>query len=489
MAESTIFDPRKLLSSDLADCAQEQILELVRKLCTIAADECGENGYRGGFRPGNIYATEDGRVAVGKPDKAGEDGWTKVELEYMSPEQFWNGEKTAAGDVYSIALIMYAGLNGGRLPFLESCDAASEQRAAALRKRMSGDTLAVPDGVDAELAQILARALEFDPSKRYGNAAELLAAIEQYCGVSPEAVSEPEVQPEPAEAPTADVPTPAEEVPAAKAEVKPEPEPEPKPEPKPEPEKPAEPPKSTEVKPKPEKTELPKKSAEKKPVPEKTAPSPKTPEKRGINRHQRRSYIRSAVTLGVIALLLVGVGFARTFDLASIGTQPNAAPTEAPVASQSGAQPSAEPTPEPSAQPEQKPTEVQYMLYSADLSWQEAEEKCVSIGGHLATIKSEDDFARICSLLEGSDAEYVWVGAVRGDDGSIKWTDGAAYDYYVWAPGEPSLSDAYDGAAENYIMLVKQSDGTWAYNDSRADPMENYSRYYSGKMAYICQIG
>lgn len=487
MAESTTFDPQKLLSSDLADCAQEQILELVRKLCKIAADECGENGYRGGFRPGNIYATEDGRVAVGKPDKAGEDGWTKVELEYMSPEQFWNGEKTAAGDVYSIALIMYAGLNGGRLPFLESRDAASDQRAAALRKRMSGDTLAVPDGVGAELAQILARALEFDPLKRYKDSLELLAALEQYCGISPDTAAEPE------EAAAEDTPAPAAEAPAAEAEAKPEPEPESVPEPEPEPEKPAEPPKAPEVKPEPKKaeqpkkTEQPKKPAEKKPVPEKPAPSPKTPEKRGTSRHQRHSYIRSAVTLGVIALLLVGVGFARTLDLSGIGTQPNADPTEAPVASQPVAQPSAEPTPEPSTQP--KPTEVQYMLYSADLSWQEAEEKCVSIGGHLATIKSEDDFARICSLLEGSDARYVWVGAVRGDDGSIKWTDGAAYDYYVWAPGEPSLSDAYDGAAENYIMLVKQSDGTWAYNDSRADPMESYSRYYSGNMAYICQIG
>lgn len=489
MAESTTFDPQKLLSSDLADCAQEQILELVRKLCKIAADECGENGYRGGFRPGNIYATEDGRVAVGKPDKAGEDGWTKVELEYMSPEQFWNGEKTAAGDVYSIALIMYAGLNGGRLPFLESRDAASDQRAAALRKRMSGDTLAVPDGVDAELAQILARALEFDPLKRYKDSLELLAALEQYCGISPDTAAEPEVHPEPEEAAAEDTPTPAAEAPMVEVEAKPEPAPEPVPEPEPEPEKPAEPPKAPEVKPEPKKAEPPKKPAEKKPVPEEPAPSPKTPEKRGTSRHQRRSYIRSAVTLGVIALLLVGVGFARTLDLSGIGTQPNADPTEAPVASQPVAQPSAEPTPEPSTQPEQKPTEVQYMLYSADLSWQEAEEKCVSIGGHLATIKSEDDFARICSLLEGSDARYVWVGAVRGDDGSIKWTDSAAYDYYVWAPGEPSLSDAYDGAAENYIMLVKQSDGTWAYNDSRADPMESYSRYYSGKMAYICQIG
>ena len=83
MADKVVFDPQKLQSGSLVDCQEQQLLELAKKLCRIAAEECGENGFRGGIRPGNIYVAEDGRVKVGKAGKAGENGWTKLELECM----------------------------------------------------------------------------------------------------------------------------------------------------------------------------------------------------------------------------------------------------------------------------------------------------------------------------------------------------------------------------------------------------------------------
>lgn len=471
MADNAVFDPQKLLGSDLADCETEQILELVKKLCKIAARECGEDGYRGGFRPGNIYVTEDGRVAVGKPAKAGDEGWTKLELEFMAPEQFWNGEKSAAADVYSIALIMYAGLNGGKLPFIEVRDATAEQRANALRRRMSGDTLAMPDGVDEPLAKILAQALEFDPEKRYTTAADLLAAIWDYCGDTPEPLDAAEPEPvEEKQEPEETIPEPVE----TKAE--------------PEPPKPAEEKKTApEKKPEPVKKFAPEKkpAAEKKPVPEKKSEPEKVQEihKEGI--HTRRSTRRSIIVIAVIVLLLAAVAVVRNMDINT--PEPSISATPEPTAVQT-ADPTPEPTAEPTVEPTPAPAEVQYMLYSGDLSWDAAEQKCIELGGHLATIKSDDDYARICKLLEGTSAQYVWIGGVRDADGTIKWRDGASYDYYAWAAGEPSLKDAYDGASEDYIMLVKQPDGTWMYNDSRNDPMADYARFYSGKIAYICQI-
>ena len=113
----------------------------------------------------------------------------------------------------------------------------------------------------------------------------------------------------------------------------------------------------------------------------------------------------------------------------------------------------------------------------------------MNLGGHLATIGSAEDYARICELLENTDARYVWIGCYRSSDGTMKWAGGESTEYFNWASGEPSCSDSYDGAAEDYVMLVKQPDGTWMYNDSRMDPMADYSRFYSGKMAYICQMG
>lgn len=467
MADKVVFDPQKLQSGSLVDCQEQQLLELAKKLCRIAAEECGENGFRGGIRPGNIYVAEDGRVKVGKAGKAGENGWTKLELEYMAPEVFWNGEESAAADVYAIALIVYVGLNGGKLPFADETEPNAEKRAHALRRRMSGDSFPMPEGVPDKLLAILKRALAFEPDNRYENSYEMLKALWEYCGDEPEEIK------------------PASKAPELCEEPKPQSEPEKQPEsePKPEPEK----------QPKPE----PKKAPVKNEKP-KAAPTPKTQEapkkaeaepalpKQMRNIHEKRAAKRSAVTLAVITLLLVGVGFGRSsisFDaiLPAVQTQapePTAQPTTPPSAAPTE-------TPEPS----KVPAEVQYMLYSEDVSWDEAERRCTELGGHLATIKDAADYEKLCQLLADSNAQYVWIGAYRGDDGQIKWLDGKEHDFYAWAQGEPSMTDSYDGAAENYIMLVKQTDGTWLYNDSRPDPMAQYSRFYSGKIAYICQIG
>lgn len=467
MADKVVFDPQKLQSGSLVDCQEQQLLELAKKLCRIAAEECGENGFRGGIRPGNIYVAEDGRVKVGKAGKAGENGWTKLELEYMAPEVFWNGEESAAADVYAIALIVYVGLNGGKLPFADETEPNAEKRAHALRRRMSGDSFPMPEGVPDKLLAILKRALAFEPDNRYENSYEMLKALWEYCGDEPEEIKPASKAPELCEEPK----------PQSELEKQPESEPKPEPEkqPKPEPKK------------APVKNEKPK-----------AAPTPKTQEapkkaeaepalpKQMRNIHEKRAAKRSAVTLAVITLLLVGVGLGRSsirFDAI-----PPAVQTQAP-------EPTAQPTTPPSAaptetpEPSKAPAEVQYMLYSEDVSWDEAERRCTELGGHLATIKDAADYEKLCQLLADSNAQYVWIGAYRGDDGQIKWLDGKEHDFYAWAQGEPSMTDSYDGAAENYIMLVKQADGTWLYNDSRPDPMAQYSRFYSGKIAYICQIG
>lgn len=464
MADKVVFDPQKLQSGSLVDCQEQQLLELAKKLCRIAAEECGENGFRGGIRPGNIYVAEDGRVKVGKAGKAGENGWTKLELEYMAPEVFWNGEESAAADVYAIALIVYVGLNGGKLPFADETEPNAEKRAHALRRRMSGDSFPMPEGVPDKLLAILKRALAFEPDNRYENSYEMLKALWEYCGDEPEEIK------------------PASKAPEHCEEPKPQPE-QPKPEPKPEPEKQPKP----EPKKAPVKSEKPKAAPAPKPqeTPQKAEAEPALP-KQSLNIHEKRAAKRSAITLAVITLLLVGVGFGRSSI--SFDSAPPAVQTQAPEPTvQPTTPPSAAPTETP--EPSKAPAEVQYMLYSEDVSWDEAERRCTELGGHLATIKDAADYEKLCQLLADSNAQYVWIGAYRGDDGQIKWLDGKEHDFYAWAQGEPSMTDSYDGAAENYIMLVKQADGTWLYNDSRPDPMAQYSRFYSGKIAYICQIG
>ncbi len=345
MADKVVFDPQKLQSGSLVDC-QSSSFWSCKKLCRIAAEECGENGFKGGIRPGNIYVAEDGRVKVGKAGKAGENGWTKLELEYMAPEVFWNGEESAAADVYAIALIMYAGTQrrqasvcrGRRAERREAC-------ACALRRRMSGDSFPMPEGVPDKLLAILKRALAFEPAKRYENSYEMLKALWEYRGDEPEEIKTCVKAPEFPE--------------------KPQPESEqPKPEPKPEPKN--------------NRDRSLKKPGKKRERPGRTLyPKPQEPPKKdeaepAFAEAERETFMKSArrravgkVTLAVITLLLVGVGFGRSSI--SFDVTPPAVQTQAP-------EPTAQPTTLPSAAPTETfpgrasaPAEVQYMLYSEDV--------------------------------------------------------------------------------------------------------------------------
>ena len=181
MADNTVISTEKALGANLGKLTQKELLCLLRRLCETAVSQCGENGFRGGFRPGNIFIA-DGKVTVGPADKAGEDGWTKDELEYMAPEVFWNGKKTAKADVYSIGLIMFVGLNCGNVPFVPMADykPTPEMRANALRTRMNGEPVVLPDSVDVKLRNICQKAVAFDVDERYEDAGEFLAALRAY---------------------------------------------------------------------------------------------------------------------------------------------------------------------------------------------------------------------------------------------------------------------------------------------------------------------
>ena len=60
--------------------------------------------------------------------------------------------------------------------------------------------------------------------------------------------------------------------------------------------------------------------------------------------------------------------------------------------------------------------------------------------------------------------------------------------YFSWSEGEPSMFDAGDGAAENYLLLWKEDEDQWRFNDSREDPLQDYAWAYRGHIGYVCQM-
>lgn len=329
------LDPACLLGDRLQTLSRAELTALAEALCRILTER---GTYHGGIRPDNISRAADGTVGLGAPARTDTKDWTTEELEFMAPEVFWSGTRDASADVYSLGLLLYAGVSGGRLPFYPDDRAPlPEDHAEALRRRMNGEPLPPARKAGRGLAEIIARAAQCKPDDRYATPAELCAALEQYDAEQrrnvptaqemfhkPEqelsevermmlailteeaAAPEPDAEPEPetpAEEPTAEetlaeVPA-AEETSAAQPEPEAEPAAEPapeKPEPEAAPEAEAEPKASKpepqpepapEVKPEPEPETKPQPAPEQKPAqplpnkfrPEKQPAQPETPAK------------------------------------------------------------------------------------------------------------------------------------------------------------------------------------------------------------------
>lgn len=132
--------------------------------------------------------------------------------------------------------------------------------------------------------------------------------------------------------------------------------------------------------------------------------------------------------------------------------------------------------------------EHSYQVVRDNVSWTQAAAACARLGGHLAVINSEEEFAEVTRLADEAGLTYLWIGAHRVG-GVEKWESGLdlGEGFVRWARGEPTYIDRNDNVAEDYIMLWKNN-GVWAYNDNRDDPYADYPGMYGGILGYICEF-
>ncbi len=537
------LDPACLLGDRLQTLSRAELTALAEALCRILAER---GTYHGGIRPDNISRAADGTVGLGAPARTDTKDWTTEELEFMAPEVFWSGTRDASADVYSIGLLLYAGVSGGRLPFYPDDRAAQpEDQAAALRRRMNGEPLPPARKAGRGLKEIIARATQCKPEDRYAAPAELCAALEQYdteqrrsvptaqemfnkpeqelsdvermmlAILTEEAEPEPETpadEPAAEEAPAeeAAVEEPAaEEVPAAEAapepetesapEPKPEPEAESAPEPKPEPEAESAP--EPEAKPQPAPEQKPARPLPNKFRPEKQPARPETParpqpeRKRPAPAKKPEAYRpapkkrepaeqrQSHKAAVLLTVLIICAAVLAVLLLRSLGVFGTPATAEAtPTPTVSVATPAPTETPTPTPTPKPEPT---YEVVTADVSWADAEAAAEAKGGHLVVIDSAEKWTRVAQLADESGLTYVWIGLHRVDS-KLAWVRDNVDPVYNWASGEPSVHDT-NGAAEDYVLITRTADG-WYYNDCIGDPAGRYPQFYSGKIGYIIEI-
>ncbi len=79
-----------------------------------------------------------------------------------------------------------------------------------------------------------------------------------------------------------------------------------------------------------------------------------------------------------------------------------------------------------------------YKIYKGSYSWDEAKILCEQVGGHLATITSqeEEDFIQTLNATNSS----LWIGGYRDGYFNWKWVTGEEWNYTYWGSGEPNNS-------------------------------------------------
>lgn len=153
---------------------RRELIETLSKLCDAVIGDAGENNYRGGIRPGNIFRNAQGEITLGDGGMPQRSSWTAEQLEFISPEEFWNGEASTRSDVYSLGLLIYYCISGGKLPFQPDKNKLSaEERAKTVRRRMGGEPINAPEGSGKSLGSIIEKALSFRPEDRYTSVDDL----------------------------------------------------------------------------------------------------------------------------------------------------------------------------------------------------------------------------------------------------------------------------------------------------------------------------
>ena len=117
-----------------------------------------------------------------------------------------------------------------------------------------------------------------------------------------------------------------------------------------------------------------------------------------------------------------------------------------------------------------------YAYYETEYTWDDAERYCESVGGHLATITSEEEQNMIAEMISSGRQEGYWLGAKRVTvGGEFSWITNEAFDYRHFHSGQPD----YYRSNEEYLMIYRESKG-WNDLDLNCDNIV-------GKCGFICE--
>lgn len=92
-----------------------------------------------------------------------------------------------------------------------------------------------------------------------------------------------------------------------------------------------------------------------------------------------------------------------------------------------------------------------YQVYDESMTWTEAKKYCESLGGHLATITSQEEQQFIESQLVNGQKSCYWLGGTDSAvEGKWNWITGEEFSYTKWGADMPD-----NWQDEDYLMIYK----------------------------------
>jgi len=116
-------------------------------------------------------------------------------------------------------------------------------------------------------------------------------------------------------------------------------------------------------------------------------------------------------------------------------------------------------------------TTHRYRMFKGVPRWVEAEAFCRALGGHLATLTSDEENQFVHSFMWNSGFTTAYFGLEDEErDHTWEWVTGEPVEYTNWDSGEPS----YSGRERYGMYFYKHTTGTWNdahfYEDDEVDP-------------------
>ncbi|MBR1442387.1 MAG: protein kinase [Firmicutes bacterium] len=103
---------------------------------------------------------------------------TVSNYEYLPPESYSNNIYNESSDIYSLAVVLYKLLNKNMIPFLsEDKYVIYKDVEDAIAHRMSGAELSAPISGTSDISDVILKAADPSPSRRYSSASEFKAAL------------------------------------------------------------------------------------------------------------------------------------------------------------------------------------------------------------------------------------------------------------------------------------------------------------------------